>query len=131
MDFTEKLKKIQSNNTTTPSKFIGRVFELRDITHKEHLKTDSYAKHKALNELYDQLIDQIDTFVESYQGKYGIVEFAIGSINVIDYMEYIEEFAKYTELARTVFKDDYLKNQIDEMTSVIYSTIYKLKYLKK
>ena len=46
-------------------------------------------------------------------------------------MEYIEEFAKYTELSRGVFKDDYLKNQIDEMASLIYSTIYKLKYLKK
>ena len=131
MNLTEKLKKMQVNNSITPAKFIGRVFELRDVTHKEHLKTDSYSKHKALNELYDQLLDQIDGFVESYQGKYGIVEFSIGSINVIDYMEYIEEFAKYTELSRGVFKDDYLKNQIDEMTSLIYSTIYKLKYLKK
>jgi hypothetical protein len=29
-----------------------------------------------------------------------------------------------------VYKEDYLKNLIDELSSLTYSTIYKLKFLK-
>jgi DNA-binding ferritin-like protein len=35
-----------------------------------HWQTDSYSQHVALGEYYDKLNDLIDTFVESYQGKY-------------------------------------------------------------
>jgi hypothetical protein len=126
-DLASKLKEQPINGT---KKFVGRLFELRDITHKEHLKVKSYAQHVALGELYDGILSLVDSFVESYQGKYGIMDISIGSINIIDYMEYVEEFAKYVEGSREIFKEDWLKNQIDEMAALIYSTIYKLKFLK-
>ena len=126
-DLASKLKEQPINST---KKFVGRLFELRDVTHKEHLKVKSYAQHVALGELYDGILSLADGFVESYQGKYGIIDISIGSINVIDYMEYVEEFAKYVEGSREIFKEDWLKNQIDEMAALIYSTIYKLKFLK-
>jgi hypothetical protein len=122
--------KLKEQPINGPKKFVGRLFELRDVTHKEHLKVKSYAQHVALGELYDGILSLADGFVESYQGKYGIIDISIGSINVIDYMEYIEEFAKYVEGSREIFKEDWLKNQIDEMAALIYSTIYKLKFLK-
>jgi DNA-binding ferritin-like protein len=117
----------------TPSKFIGRLFEARDVAHIEHLRVKgpgSFAAHKALNKFYDSLLDLVDGFVESYQGKYGIVNIEVKSVKPLDFMEYIEEFAKYVEASREVFKEDYLKNQIDELSSLTYSTIYKLKFLK-
>jgi hypothetical protein len=114
----------------SPSKFIGRLFEARDVAHIEHLKVRSYSAHKALNKFYDSLLDLTDSFVESYQGKYGIVNIEVKSVKPLEFMEYIEEFAKYIELSRDIFKEDYLKNQIDEMASLVYSTIYKLKFLK-
>jgi len=116
------------------SKFIGRLFEARDVAHKEHFKvtgTGSYAAHKALNEFYDGILDLADGFVESYQGKYGIVNFDIKSVNIVDFMEYIVELVKYIEASKEIFnKDGYLQNQVDEMVSLCYSTIYKLKFLK-
>jgi DNA-binding ferritin-like protein len=117
----------------SPSKFIGRLFEARDVAHLEHLRVKgpgSFAAHTALNGFYDSLLDLTDGFVESYQGKYGIVNIEIKSVKPLDFMEYIQELAKYMESSRDVFKEDYLKNQIDELTSLTYSTIYKLKFLK-
>lgn len=127
----EELAKNPMNNA---SKFIGRLFEARDVAHKEHFKvtgTGSYAAHKALNEFYDGILDLADGFVESYQGKYGIVNFDIKSVNIVDFMEYIVELVKYIEASKEIFnKDGYLQNQIDEMVALCYTTIYKLKNLK-
>lgn len=126
-------EQLMSTPINSPSKFIGRLFEARDVAHLEHLKvkgSGAYATHKALNEFYDSILDLADGFVESYQGKYGIVNIDIKSVKTLDFMEYIQEFAKYVEASRDVFKEDYLKNQVDEISSLTYSTIYKLKFLK-
>lgn len=52
------------------SKFVGVLFVSRNVAHQMHLKTDSYAQHKALEEFYTQIIDLADTFAEQFQGKY-------------------------------------------------------------
>ena len=36
-----------------------------------HWQTKGYAKHKALDETFDELLDLTDTFVEEAMGKYG------------------------------------------------------------
>jgi DNA-binding ferritin-like protein len=36
-----------------------------------HWQTKGYAKHKALDETFDELIDLVDQFVEEAMGKYG------------------------------------------------------------
>jgi hypothetical protein len=114
----------------SPLKFIGRLFELRDAAHVEHLKTRSFSAHSALNGFYDELLDLADGFVESYQGKYGIIKIDIKTTQPDSFLPFLEEFAKYVESSRDVFKDEYLKNQVDEIASLAYSTIYKLTYLK-
>ena len=53
--------------------FVGMLFLARDVTHSAHLNTRSYAKHVALNEFYDGIIDLADKFAEAYQGKYGLI----------------------------------------------------------
>jgi hypothetical protein len=126
-------EKLMNNPMNSPSKFIGRLFEARDVAHLEHLRVKgpgAYAAHTALGGFYDGILDLADGFVESYQGKYGIVSFEVKSVKPLDFMEYIVELAKYVEGSRDMFKEDYLKNQIDEMASLCYSTIYKLKFLK-
>jgi hypothetical protein len=114
----------------SPPKFIGRLFELRDAAHVEHLKTRSFAAHSALNTFYDKLLKLADRFVESYQGKHGIVNIDIKYTKPDNFLTFLEEFAKYVEGSRETFKDEFLKNQVDEIASLAYSTIYKLTYLK-
>ncbi len=127
MGLTERLKE---NPMNSPLRFIGRLFELRDAAHIEHLKTRSFAAHSALNTFYDELLDLADGFVESYQGKYGIINIDIKYTKPDNFLSYLEDFAKYVEGSRDAFKDEFLKNQVDEIASLTYSTIYKLTYLK-
>jgi hypothetical protein len=127
MGLTERLKE---NPMNSPLRFIGRLFELRDAAHVEHLKTRSFAAHSALNTFYDKLLKLTDRFVESYQGKHGIVNIDIKYTKPDNFLTFLEEFAKYVESSRDVFKDEFLKNQVDEIASLAYSTIYKLTYLK-
>ena len=126
----ELSKRLRENPMNSPLKFIGRLFELRDAAHVEHLKTRSFAAHSALNSFYDGILDLADGFVESYQGKYGIIKIDIKPSSPDNFLSYLEEFAKYVESSREVFKDEYLRNQVDEIASLAYSTIYKLTYLK-
>ncbi len=126
----ELSKRLRENPMNSPPKFIGRLFELRDAAHVEHLKTRSFAAHSALNTLYDDLLDLADGFVESYQGKHGIVKIDIKPAHPDNFLSYLTEFANYIESSREVFKDEFLKNQVDEIASLAYSTIYKLTYLK-
>lgn len=127
MELTRRLKE---NPINSPLKFIGRLFELRDAAHVEHLKTRSFAAHSALNSFYDGILDLADGFVESYQGKHGIIKIDIKPSQPDNFLTYLEEFAKYVESSREVFKDEWLKNQVDEISALAYSTIYKLTYLK-
>jgi hypothetical protein len=126
----ELTKRLRENPMNSPLKFIGRLFELRDAAHVEHLKTRSFAAHSALNTLYDDLLDLADGFIESYQGKYGIVAIDIKPSRPDNFLTFLQEFANYVESSRDVFKDEWLRNQVDEISSLAYSTIYKLTYLK-
>ena len=63
-----------SDNDQALKELVSRSFSTRNLLHFKHLETNSYAKHIALNELYDEIIDDIDEIVESYQGKFGAVK---------------------------------------------------------
>lgn len=45
-----------------------------------HWETKSYARHKAYGDIYGSLDDLVDTFMETYMGKYGRPKF--DSINI-------------------------------------------------
>jgi hypothetical protein len=114
---------------SAPEAFIARLFQSRDITHLAHLSTKSYAKHKALNSYYNKLLDFIDGFVEAYQGLYGIVKLEIPASANEEPIKHLEELYKYIDENKKVFTDSALLNQIDEVKTLIQSTLYKLKNL--
>lgn len=110
---------------------VQKMFEARQVAHNLHLKTKSFAEHKALGEFYDELLDKVDEFVETYQGQYGIMkdcEFQVKAVD--DPIEYIEDCAKLFSVGRDSLKDSHLKNIMDEVVSLTYRTAYKLKFLK-
>jgi len=122
-----------------PAEFFGKLFQLRDQLHLRHLKptnagsTGSYAEHMALGDLYDFLVGAIDTLVESYQGKYGLVEISVSSSTAnIDPVSALNELAVTVDSGRyyNAFSEGYIKNQIDTIAENVYKTIYKLKFLK-
>jgi hypothetical protein len=117
--------------------FISTLLESRNqakVYHWQVLEEGSYAAHKALDEYQDGIEDLIDTLVESYQGRFGIVRgfkqpMTIREDN--DPIPYFEALRKYVEINKYNFtQTSYIQNQVDEIMSLIESTLYKLKNLK-
>lgn len=122
-------------NTMKPGDFFGKLFQLRDEIHLNHLKVTgpgSFATHSALNGFYAEVLDLIDALIESYQGKYGIIEITIPSSKSGDSVKCLEELAKLTDggAAYSMFSETWIQNQIDEISALTYQTLYKLKNLK-
>ena len=124
------------HNNPIVGQFVSTLMASRTQAHIFHLQTPSYAAHKALNKYYDEIVDLIDGFVESYQGKYGIIT-GYGNIALQEYQSceaiimFFETLCSYVEKSRgMVCQDSYLQNQIDTFVELIKSTIYKLRFLK-
>ena len=113
---------------------IAKVFCSRNKTHLAHWKTKSFAKHMALGDFYDEVIDLIDKLVEAYQGNFGI----IGKV------EYEEKYTEDTDCIKCLTEDvtwiaehrshiaqevDALENIVDEITGLYLKTLYKLENL--
>ena len=50
---------------------IGPLIQFQQQMRVFHWQTDSFAQHKAFGKIYGALDDLIDSFVESYMGKFG------------------------------------------------------------
>jgi Family of unknown function (DUF5856) len=116
------------------SDFIGMLFLARDVVHSVHLNTRSYAKHKALQKFYENIIDLADSFAEAYQGRHGLIgpiglQSAKKTTNVVEFLEaQVEEIEKCRY--EVCSKDDTpLQNLIDGILELYLSTLYKLKFL--
>lgn len=112
--------------------FFGKLFQLRDQIHLTHLATKSYAQHIALGDFYDSILDLTDSIVEQYQGKYGIQSISIPASSKVDPIPTLKEFAKMVDDGAVYmkFKETFIQNKIDELSSLTYQTIYKLENLK-
>lgn len=116
-------------------KLIAILFLSRDLAHRAHLQTTSYAQHMALGEFYDSVIDMADDLAEMYQGRKGIIK-DIPFLEDEDYdniADVLESYMKMIEEER--FKavektDTTIQNKIDEVIGLYLSTLYKLRNLK-
>lgn len=113
---------------------IMRCFHARTAAHVLHLKTRSYAAHKALNEFYDEIVPLTDSFAEAYQGDYGLItEYPTHYKPYSDPMELMDELSTWIAKNRKTVcdgDDTYLQNIIDEIVALIRGTQYKLRFLK-
>ncbi len=149
---TEDVKEVESEETETkeeskddkdmsnPVKLFSKLFESREMAHIYHLQVNgeegSHASHVALNTYYEDILELIDTLIETYSGQYGIVD----GYDIIDtnstrtkdkvaYFEDLVEFIKYSRKSISA-EDTHLQNIIDEVVALIYRTLYKLKFMK-
>jgi hypothetical protein len=128
----------KSNTVTETSDLVDMVATLlhsQTQVHIFHLQTKTYSEHKALQEYYDGIDGLVDNIVESYQGKYEIIT-GYKTIKTVDYksteqvISYFKELDENIEKNRTSVKESYIQNQIDTVQELIYSTLYKLRFLK-
>lgn len=114
--------------------FIGMLFLARDVAHSVHLNTRSYAKHKALQGFYEEIVGLADNLAEAYQGRHGLIgpitlHSAKKSSNIIEFLQgQLDEIeaARYDACEKT---DTAIQNIIDEIVGLYLSTLYKLKFL--
>lgn len=114
---------------------VSMLLHSQTQAHTFHLQSTSYAEHKALQTYYEGIDGLVDTIVEAYQGKYGIIKgyknFPFSEYKstegTINYFEKLCD--KVTEL-RDCCEDSWLQNEIDNVCTLINQTLYKLKFLK-
>ena len=116
------------------AEFVGLFFLARDVTHSVHLNTRSYAKHKALQEFYEGIIDLADGFAEAYQGRHGLIgpislQSAKKTSNVVEFLQDQVEAIEAMRYEVCDRKDTPLQNLIDGIIELYLSTLYKLRFL--
>ena len=117
------------NNTF--GELVMMLFHSRTNAHLLHLQTNSYAMHKALEGYYDGVIDLVDSLVETYQGIYGIyTEYPAAFRLEADPIAMLTTIRKWVASNRQkVSLESNIQNSIDEIQSLIDSTLYKLREL--
>lgn len=115
----------------TVQEYVSALMEIENVSHIAHLQTSSFAEHKALNELYDGIVDQFDAFVEAYQGKYGIIK-GYKSFKLeegVDMVPYLKEKMTAFDAYRNTLTEGYLQQMVDNTQELLSSTLYKLRFL--
>lgn len=112
------------------NRYVGALMNSREQAHIFHLRTNSFAQHKALQSYYEGIVPLLDAWAEAYMGKYGRLRRV--SLN--------KRFTQNPAKARMYFKtllaririlklprgDTYLKNIQDEIVALIRQTLYML-----
>lgn len=108
-----------------PNKFIGMLFQSRDTMHLQHLKTNSFAEHKALNAYYDGILDLTDSFTETYFGRFGRIDIVIPESKVLPAVEHLKLMQTTIDAERENYPSE-LQNILDEMLGLVNKTLYLL-----
>lgn len=121
-------------DTTMMGRLIALLFLGREVAHREHLRTKSYAQHVALNTFYDEIIGIADSIAEAFQGRHGIIanipmltNDTQGAIDVVleKQLAAIEKL-RYTAVSK---EETAIQNLIDGAVELYLSTLYKLRNL--
>ena len=112
--------------------FLTLLFEIEVNTHIMHLQTTSYSQHKALQKVYEDIVDFRDRFAEAYQGEFGIIK-GYKNINVVeglDPVKYLESCCVQIEEFRGTLTEPYLQAIVEDVQEFLYGKKYLLKFLK-
>jgi len=113
------------------AKIIGIMFMSRTYAHMAHLKTSSYAAHKALNGFYDDIVGVADSLAEVSQGTFGKLDIPFtpmkGDVN--DPVGTLESHITMLENLAKKCEKQYLQNIFQEIQALYYSTLYLLREL--
>jgi len=115
------------------SELVEKAFTTRNLLHYAHLSTKSYAAHKALGEMYEEIIDKVDSIAETFQGKFGLLsglEQCEAKVPA-DIVKHVEDESQWIDDNRVYISKGCkpIDNMLDELLSLYLSTIYKLKNL--
>lgn len=113
---------------------IGPLIKYQQQVRIFHWQTNSYAEHKAFGKTYKTLDELIDSFVETYQGRFGKTKPTITykiELKSLDsdttLNEYLNEFTVYLQsMSFELSKETDILNIRDEMLGVLNRLKYML-----
>lgn len=118
------------------NELISRVFFTRHAAHLAHWAATgdgSLARHQALGDFYDDIVDITDKIVEYHQGAFGLVDLKEipGGKVPDDIMDHIGEEANWLQDNRSKIAGDIaaIENVVDELSGIYLRTYYKLRNL--
>ena len=135
MHLNEQENKSETKGNSGFKNMVSTLLHSQTQVHIFHLQTKSYSEHKALQGYYEGIDALVDGIIESYQGKYDIIK-NYDSVKTEDYksseqvINYFKSLDTMIEKARKGVKESYIQNQIDTVQELLYSTLYKLRFLK-
>lgn len=118
--------------------YVSELMNAAASFHKLHLKVTgvgSFAAHKALNELYDELPEHADALAEGFQGAAEVLlkynEVAPKTLNTVeDGLAYIRVLIEMVDSLQSKMPYSEIVNELDTVKSTLNSAKYKLKFLK-
>ena len=118
-------------------RLVATMFLAREYAHRAHLRVTgpgSFAKHSALGEFYNAIIDNADSITEAYQGRHAVIE--IPYLPMIDEEDPVKALEKLLDDVEKIRydavdkKDTAIQNLIDEAVGTFLSALYKLRNLR-
>ena len=111
---------------------VAMVLLGRDLAHRAHWKTTSYAEHVALQGFYEGVLGLLDGFVEQYQGEYGdLLDVPLADNEfegeIADVLEQQKAWIQDNREAAVPGNESSLLNTLDEIVAQYQTTIYKLR----
>lgn len=121
----------------TIGEFFGTLMESIQITWRYHLNATKHSTHVILEEYYSDAQDMVDTIIECYQSKFGIINNTEYANRICDFDKsclcYLQELRWFVENGKSVIPEincsSEILSEIDTLTTKIDTTIYKLKNL--
>lgn len=110
--------------------FFQFLFEAGVQIKQLHHVTEADPAHRALGDFYDRWDELMDTYIETYQGRYGRVygNYAIASTSDADCELYLLTVRAQIEnrAKETLTVDSDLLNLLADMRQIINHTLYRL-----
>ena len=121
----------------TIGEFFGTLMESIQITWRYHLNATKHSTHVILEEYYSDAQDMVDTIIECYQSKFGIINNTEYANRICDFDKsclcYLQELRWFVENGKSVIPEincsSEILSEIDTLITKIDTTIYKLKNL--
>lgn len=131
------LQRIRTSEDKAFGTLVANMFASTTVAHMLHLSVtgeSSYSRHKALGEYYEAIPGLLDTIVEGFQGHHlrllDIPTITPPAIkNVKEFVNHLNSLYLLVDEAQQVTMCSSLKNDLDEVKSLINSTKYKLHFL--